>query len=93
MQLELESQKGQLNRMRLDDPFNELIPSITRFYQDKIELWQQMIDICSAFVGGPKPNVDYAKLGADMPKIRARLDFIDKALFEASPPFSRRSST
>jgi hypothetical protein len=85
MQLELDSQIGQLKRMRLDDPFNELMPTITGFYKDKIKLWQQMIDICSAFVGGPKQNVDYAKLGADMPKIRARLDFIDKALFEASP--------
>jgi hypothetical protein len=85
MQLELESQIGQLKRMHLDGSFNELIPNITGLYKDKIELWQQMIDICSAFVGGPKPNLDYAKLGADMPKIRAKLDFIDKALFEASP--------
>lgn len=85
MQLELDSQIGQLKRMRLDGSFNELIPTITGLYKDKIELWQQMIDICSAFIGGPKPNVDYAKLGADMPKIRARLDFIDNALFESSP--------
>ncbi len=49
------------------------------------KLWHQLIDICSAFVGGPKPNVDYGKLAADMPKIRAKLDFIDKALFEATP--------
>lgn len=71
--------------MRLDDPFSDLIPNIIESYQDKIELWQQMIDICSAFVGGPKPNVDYTKLAADMPKTRAKLDFIDKALFEATP--------
>lgn len=85
MQLELGSQVSQLNRMRLDDPFNDLIPNIIKFYQDKIELWRQMVDICSGFVGGPKPNVDYAKLAADMPKTRAKLDFIDKALFEATP--------
>jgi hypothetical protein len=85
MQLELGSQISQLKRMRLDDPFSDLIPNIIEFYQDKIELWQQMIDVCSAFVGGPKPNVDYTKLGADMPKARAKLDFIDKALFEATP--------
>ena len=85
MQLELDSQIGQLRRMRLDDPFNDLIPTLTKLYDDKIELWQQMSDICGAFVGGPKPNVDYGKLGAEMPKIRARLDFIDKALFEATP--------
>ena len=85
MQLELGSHISQLKGMRLDDPFSDLIPNIIESYQDKIELWQQMIDICSAFVGGPKPNVDYTKLAADMPKTRAKLDFIDKALFEATP--------
>lgn len=85
MQLELGSQINQLKRIHLDDPFNDLIPSITGLYQDKIDLWQQLIDICSAFVGGPKPKVDYEKLAADMPKVRARLDFIDKTLFEATP--------
>ena len=85
MQLELESQVGQLKQMRLDDPFGKLISNIIQLYEDKIELWRQMTDICSAFVAGPKPNVDYGKLGADMPKLRAKLDFIDKGLFEATP--------
>jgi hypothetical protein len=85
MQLELRTQIGQLKGLRLADPFDDLIPTIVEFYKDKIELWQKMIDISSAFVGDPKQNVDYAKLVADLPKIRARLDYIDKALFEASP--------
>jgi hypothetical protein len=29
--------------------------------------------------------VDYDKLAAEMPQIRARLDYIDQALFEATP--------
>jgi hypothetical protein len=33
----------------------------------------------------PKPGVDYSKLAAEMPEIRGQLDFIDHALFEASP--------
>jgi hypothetical protein len=85
MQLELASQSSQLKQMRLEDPFNELIPNIVEFYQEKIGLWKQLSDICGAFVGGPKPNVDYDTLATDMPKVRAKLDFIDKALFEASP--------
>jgi hypothetical protein len=85
MQLELGSQVSQLKQMRLDNPFGKLIPNIIDLYEDKIELWRQMIDICSAFVAGPKPNVDYGKLGADMPKVRAKLDFIDEGLFEATP--------
>ena len=44
-----------------------------------------MAEIGSAFIGGPKPGVDYSKLGAEMPELRGQLDFIDHALFEASP--------
>jgi hypothetical protein len=85
MQLELGSQINALKQMHLDDPFDNLIPNITGFYQEKIELWQRVIDICSAFVGSPKSDVDYDKLTVEMPKLRARQDFIDKALFEATP--------
>ena len=44
-----------------------------------------MIDISTAFVGGPKPGIDYDKMAAEMPKIRASLEFVDRALFEATP--------
>jgi hypothetical protein len=44
-----------------------------------------MAEIGSAFIGAPKPGLDYGKLGAEMPKIRGQMDFIDHALFEASP--------
>jgi hypothetical protein len=35
MQLELKSQIGMLKQMRLDDPFNKLIPGIIEFYPRK----------------------------------------------------------
>jgi hypothetical protein len=84
-QLELRSQIKMLQSMRLKRPFDQLIPEITAFYQQEILIWQRIISISSAFLGGPKPGVDYAKLGTEMPKLRAQLEFIDKALFEASP--------
>jgi len=60
-----------LRGMRLNLPFDDLIPSITKFYERKIELWQRMGKIGSEFIGGPKKGVDYSKLAAEMPKIRA----------------------
>ncbi len=83
--LELGSQIRMLNGMRLDAPFDNLIPDITAFYEHKIVLWQRMVDISGDFIGGPKPGVDYDKLAAEMPEIRGQLDYIDKALFEATP--------
>src|ERR1700732_3549148 len=44
-----------------------------------------MIDISSAFIVAPQPDVDYGKLVAEMPKIRADLDYTDHALFDAIP--------
>ena len=74
-----------LKGMRLKPPFDDLTKAITGFYEQKVALHQSMIDISSAFVGGPKPDVDYGKLAAEMPKIRASLEFVDNAIFEATP--------
>jgi hypothetical protein len=84
-ELELGSQVKMLRGMRLNAPFDELIPNITAFYERKIVLWRGMRDISSAFIGGPKEGVDYSKLAAEMPQLRGELDFIDQALFEATP--------
>lgn len=84
-QLELGSQIRMLRGMSLDDPFDQLIPNITAFYEDRIALWQRMSEISSAFIGSPKPGVDYDKLAAEMPQIRAKLDYIDQSLFQATP--------
>jgi hypothetical protein len=84
-QLELGSQIRMLKSMRLNAPFDELIPNITAFYERKVALWKQMSDISSAFLAGPQPGVDYGKLAAQVPQIRAQLDYIDQALFEATP--------
>jgi hypothetical protein len=85
MQLELRSDVKMLSDMRLKDPFDFLLPDITAFYEQKIELHQKLIDIASAILAGPKPGVDYGKQIAEMPKIRASLDDIDHTLFQAAP--------
>lgn len=84
-QLELGSQIRMLRGMRLNPPYDQLIPNITAFYERKILLWKRMAEIGSAFIGGPRPGVDYSKLAAEMPEIRGQMDFIDHALFEVSP--------
>jgi hypothetical protein len=84
-QLELRSDIAQLKAMHLNDPFDFLIPTITGVYEEKIRVWQEMVDIDTAFIEGPKPGVDYSKLEAEIPKLRANLDFIDQTLFQSSP--------
>jgi hypothetical protein len=84
-ELELRSQIKMLRGMRLNSPFNDLIPDITTFEEHKIEHWRRMSEIGGEFMGGPKKGVDYTKLAAEMPKIRGELEFIDQSLFEATP--------
>jgi hypothetical protein len=84
-QLELRSEIAMLRGMRLKGPFDELIPTLTLYYKRKIELHQRMIDISTALLAGPKPGVDYSKLAAEIPQIRAKLEFIEKSVFEATP--------
>jgi hypothetical protein len=83
--LELGSQVGMLEHMRLDDPYDTIIPNLIGFYKGKIQVWQEMSDIGGQFIGGPKPGVDYQKLVAKVPELRARLDYIDESIFESGP--------
>jgi hypothetical protein len=85
MQLELRTQISILKDMHLNPPFETVIPNITKFYTRKIDLFQRLIYISGAFIGGPKSGVDYGKLAAELPQIRAELDDIDHTLFQATP--------
>jgi hypothetical protein len=84
IQLELRSQIAMLKSMRLNDPFDTLIPSLIGSYQRQIELHQKLIDINSKFLAGPKEGVDYQAFAAKVPEIRAELDDARKAVFHAA---------
>lgn len=84
-QIELRSQIGMLKSMRLDPPYETLIPDLLAFYRQEIELNQSLIDLSSKFLAGPKPGVDYQALAAKLPQLRAELEATQKAVFEATP--------
>ena len=54
-------------------------------YRQKREALAQMTEICATFAAGFKEGLDYGKLSAQMPKIRARLDYLSNTALEASP--------
>ena len=85
IQLELRSQIAMLKSMRLNNPFDTLIPNLIGFYQQQIQLHQNLIDISGKFLTGPKAGVDYQASATKVPEIRAELDAVGKAAFEAAP--------
>ena len=85
IQLELRAQIATLKGMRLNSPNEQLIPDLVAFYEQKLAVYQKLIDIASAFIGSPKPGVDYDKLAAEMPKTRAALDYVDDSVLQITP--------
>lgn len=85
IQLNLNSQISALKSMHLNPPFDNIIPTIIEWDEHKIDLYQKIIDISTIFLSGPKPGVDYGKLSAEMPKIRALINYSDESLFKITP--------
>jgi hypothetical protein len=85
IQLELRDQIGRLKEIHLSKEFDFVIPGVIAFDEQKIEMHQRIIDIASSFVEGPKPGVDYGKLAAELPQVRAILDQTDHNLMEVAP--------
>jgi hypothetical protein len=88
MQLELRSEIHMLHGMRLTGQFAELIPGIVALGKQKIDLHQQFIDLVTAILGGPKPGVDYGKVVAQIPQVRAQLEDIDHTIFADVTPLA-----
>ena len=75
--------------MKLKKPFETLIPSTIAFYSQKMALYDEMSTIAkfmlAGLMGSHKPDVDYSPYVTRMPEINAKLEYIDKALFESTP--------
>jgi len=86
-QLELRSQIGTLKGMHLNAAeYEQVIPGLIDIYAIKIGYYQRVIDISTNFLAGPKPGIDYGKMLAEMPQIRAELEDIDHTLFNPISP-------
>jgi hypothetical protein len=84
-QLELSTQISVLKGLHLNKPFDSLVENIADFDKQKFDLYKEYGDACATLLEGPKPNVDYGKITAGLPKINAQIEFIDKAIFKAAP--------
>lgn len=84
-QLELSTQIPAMQGVHLNKPFDGLAENIAEFDRQKLALYKQYGDGCATLLEGPKPNVDYGKITAALPKINAQIEFIDQGIFKAAP--------
>lgn len=85
MVLVLSTSVSMLKGMKLNKPFEDLLPNISKFYLNEIEIYNGMTKIESTFLAGPQKGVNYGRLAALMPQLNAKLEYINKALFNATP--------
>lgn len=83
--LELNSQIVAMRGMTLNPPFDTVPASVAGFYDQKVQVYNRIIAIATTFMQGPKPGVDYGALAAEMPKLTPMIEYIDRALFQATP--------
>ena len=83
--LELGAEIVGMESIHFKQPFDTLPSNLTGFYKNKYQIWDRMVEIARQFNGGPKPGVDYDKLSSEMSELRAKMEFIDQSIFQASP--------
>jgi hypothetical protein len=83
--LELGAHAAIMSGTSLSGDLADLPSSLAKFYQYKIQEWTAIGEDCQIFLAGPRPGVDFGKIAANAPKHTATLDYIDKAIFDATP--------
>jgi hypothetical protein len=84
-QLELSTQIAAMQDVHLNKPLDWLPVHLVDFNKEKLDLYTQYGDACGTMAAGPKPNVDYGKIAANLPKINAQVEFIDQGIFKTAP--------
>ncbi len=74
-----------LKKMKLNEPFDTLLPTTIDSYKKKYDLHDSVIKIATEFLSGSKPGVDYGKMTAMMPQIRVQIEYIDETIFQLMP--------
>ena len=85
IQSDLRAEIQLLKGIHLKLPFDTLPSKLAQLYTNKAELHQRLIDIATGLQAEPKVSVSYASSSADIAKITASLENLDRSLFETTP--------
>lgn len=83
-QLELGADILVLKAVKLPGEFSDVPNMFVRLLTDKRDVYREIGDNCATMIV-PQQGVDYGAIAAKAPKLTARLEYLDHALFEASP--------
>ena len=85
--LEMTATIASLNQLKVADDASVFVHDLVDFLQQKIELYDLLIDIAAKLLGGPNPAVDYGKLVTGSAEISATIESIDEQIFKLANAF------
>jgi hypothetical protein len=85
LRVELQSAADTMRGMKLDGRFRDVPARLAELFRQKSGVYRQMGDECSAVLSGPNPGAAYERIATDAPKLTARLDDFDKAIYDSTP--------
>jgi hypothetical protein len=84
LQVALGKNAREMRTIKLSDE-HELSPGIIAgFWEQEVAAYQELTNMCGIFMEGSKPGVDYNAIEGEAPKLAAKVDDLDKMLFESS---------
>ena len=83
--LQLRLNVNMLNGMTLNKPFETVIPYLITVNEEKLKLYEELIEIAKILIKGPQKGVDYSKFSARLPEITAEMEYIEESIFKVTP--------
>lgn len=85
--LELDAAANNLGTMKIHTGSEaDVAPQyIANFLIQKREAINRLTKICAQMIQGPKAGVDYGPIAAEAPKITAKIEHLDKTMFQMAP--------
>jgi hypothetical protein len=83
---EMQESVSRLRMISLDTRWGEFKDLLKSFHNDRMAAVQEMTQIAKAMLSGPAPGVNYGAMTARAPELTARVEQIDKSMFQMSEP-------
>lgn len=85
-QLELNADIAALKSFHLAGESRANTPQqFAKILELKRDIYRELGTSCEQMMEGPKPGIDYGAIAANAPKLTARMDYLDKTLFDVTP--------
>ncbi len=85
MRLELIATATTLSKFTLRDVYKDIPENMADIFVQKADIWGRLGELCSKFVAGPVDGINHQQFAAEMPKLNAQLEYVDRTLFNATP--------